>query len=167
MSWACAFDLDGVLVDTYEAVKRSYKRVGITMPRDAWGKPWRSWLPGMCGDAVDALAVHDAKNKVYPEMLRTYGQALPLSDVAQCLLNAGQTMVILTGASETAAYAALDMLGMHRPNIHCEMTVDDKAAALLDMVEVGYESGVYFDDQDNVIIPRGWQRVRVGHAGTR
>lgn len=86
------FDLDGTLVDTREAVRRAYEYAGVTMPADAWGRPWHEWLTG-----PDASRKHAVKNQVYMKTLGLFGRPLPLLQ----LVEEGGYPVI-TGASHIA-----------------------------------------------------------------
>ncbi len=83
------FDLDGTLVDTRDAVREAYKRVGVTMPDSAWGKPSSAWLP------IPWLVKQ--KNVHYLKCLEMHADKLPLFDYAQ-----REKCPIITGASRQA-----------------------------------------------------------------
>lgn len=91
MNCIYVFDLDGTLIDTQKAVREAYRIIGVEMPADAWGRPWKEWLN-------DPFA-HQCKNDVYPKMVAMHARALPLFDHAT-RLNAP----ILTGASPGAVH---------------------------------------------------------------
>lgn len=111
------FDLDGTLVNTYEAVRRAYLEVGVEMPTDAWGQPWQEWC---------SPVQHAAKCLVYPEFVRRYATRLPLYDFAR-----DTRAPVLTGASLEAVRAVQQCFGPL--NIRgVEQTITDKITALGD-----------------------------------
>lgn len=61
------FDLDGTLVDTRPLVVEAYRRAGVIMPDDAWGKTAEEWLP-QC-TRFNWRHVHDRKQQFYAELL--------------------------------------------------------------------------------------------------
>lgn len=132
-----AFDLDGTLVDTKEAVTEAYKTAFRivegsldNMPEDFFGKPASAWLKNP--------EVYRVKKLLYPDFLRRLAKPLPLAKLYS--LEGG---MILTGASIQAAQEVL---------IACELppwkggawgcTTRDKVE-MLNAVET---PGIYFDD---------------------
>ena len=135
-----AFDLDETLLDSRKAVYEAYHHVGVEMPLDAWGKPWRNWL-----DDEDA---HDAKNYVYPEFLQKFGRPLPLRDL--CVAN--PSSLILTGASKEGASRSLEFLGLDvLDNRFFHSLSRSKKIETLRKITWSQGKGLYFDD-DKVTI---------------
>ena len=85
------FDLDGTLVDTRQAVVEAYRAIGVEMPEDAWGKPYREWLP------QPKWQLHEQKAVVYPTTLARFGKKLGLYDFVKA-----KGYPVLTGASYSA-----------------------------------------------------------------
>lgn len=98
------FDVDGVLVDSRQAVYESYREAGIEMPDDAWGKPWYQWLPHV---TKNPSGIHELKNAAYLRRIAN----LPLlsgADVAQRLVKDKSCKVaFVTGASRSATEGIL------------------------------------------------------------
>lgn len=106
------FDLDGCLIDSKKAVCEAYKHVGIEMPEDAWGKPWREWLPKESGSFTKAMNDHLGKNLAYRDMILLYAKALPPTGFAKWLLDEGVRVSICSGASRDAIEHSLKFLGI-------------------------------------------------------
>lgn len=90
------FDFDGVLVDSKENVFEAYRRVGVQMPEDAWGKAWWEWLPQMVGSDETAMQLHNAKILAYGNLPFTL---LPAAKTFWRIVKAGLDAYLLTGAS--------------------------------------------------------------------
>lgn len=85
---ALLFDLDGTLVDTWEANYRSYRdslaEAGFACPRQAFapcfGGHWRDFLPLLAGGADEALLqrIHRRKQELYSAHLGTVRVNEPL-----------------------------------------------------------------------------------------
>lgn len=161
MTVCSIFDLDGVLIDSRHAVRAAYERVGVTMPLQAWGRPWREWLIDACeGDENEARRVHNLKNEIYPEMVRRHARQLPLAGYIAALDEKSLPCWVITGASNDAAEAALNFLGLDLGLLNaCELDTRAKERWIAEIAK-HYTVGVYFDDQ-HVIVPRGWALVRV------
>lgn len=151
-----AFDMDGTLVDSREAVTAAYRDVGINLPRDAWGKPWQEWLPAMVGPgtlaetAERAQALHSAKNARY----RNHGhllRPLPTLDVLRYYAAHRARVVVLTGASVEAAIHVLAKLRVSDlvVQLNCGMTLNEKARTLKVLTHTYGGTGIYFDDDLN------------------
>lgn len=158
VSYCWAYDLDGVLIDSRQAVREAYAAAGIIMPVDAWGKPWHSWLPGLVGnDMRRARRVHIRKNALYPIQLALLGKPLPLAENVRHELCHGRPTYLLTGASYQATRCALEILGLENmPILEVEASQGTKTAAL-SRLAVRYPHGTYVDDQDGVTVPEGWR----------
>jgi hypothetical protein len=160
----CAvFDLDGVLVDTRQAVYHAYAEAGVVMPRSAWGSPWQSWLIDLCDHDPDrASDVHDHKSGVYPAMLKKYAVALPLSYYFNSLQRRGFPVFVITGASLEGASAAMKIGKIDTENLYdYGLTTRQKTKTLAYFSANLFDVGVYYDDQDGVKVPDDWAAVKV------
>jgi phosphoglycolate phosphatase-like HAD superfamily hydrolase len=124
-----AFDLDGTLADTREAVKQAYIRAGADAALvDAnWGKPWRTWTDG---------ETHARKNTIYLRDTIGLVKRLPPMNMF-----ANKFSIIVTGASLVAAEAVCKKLGIRPRNIFPELTAEGKANLLDEM-----HPGIFIDD---------------------
>jgi len=95
MRWL--FDMDGTIVDTHRALRMCYRKAGITMPEDAFGKRWQEWCPE---------DIHREKIRLYPNFLREYVRILPAADLLRLTRGA-----VLTGASHQAVNAVQFIIG--------------------------------------------------------
>lgn len=143
-----AYDLDGTLVDSREAVVQAYRRAGLEPPPDFWGRTAKEWN---C-----PAEVHRRKNALYPDTLARFGRRLPLADLYD--LTGG---VVLTGASYEAALAAMWFLGMtvRLDRVFASCTLEVKLETLRRLGG----PGLYFDDDPTTCarvreIP-GWQAL--------
>jgi len=121
-------DLDGTLVDSKLAVIEAYRAAGVEMPFYAWGRPWQEWL--------DDETVHTRKNRVYADMLRKYGEPLPLYRVA-----VQRGFPVITGASAAAVAVVTQTFGALNVAL-TGATLEDKALWLHDHAK----TGLYVDD---------------------
>jgi len=128
-----AFDLDGTLVDSRDAVLKSYRAAGVEPPKDFWGKPWREWL-------ADKKA-HDHKNLEFGKIdtLKTV-RRLRTMDLFQ-----QDHSLVLTGASFEAARAVLAFYDLRPKSLFTELNVQAKVDTLKAL-----EPGIYFDDDKAV-----------------
>lgn len=140
------FDLDGTLVDSKELVVASYKAIGVTPPKDFFGKSWKEWLKG--NDTHTAEELHRAKNDYYIALIPRHLKPLPLLKLYKSLMRydtVGLTYapVIITGASLDATKAVLENLGLSNVayNVHTEMSVEDKIRWM-----IGRCPGIMFED---------------------
>jgi hypothetical protein len=92
------FDMDGTIVDSYLAVRAAYKKAGLALPEDAWGKTAAEWD---CPQAV-----HEMKKRLYPTILRSHGRRLHAADLLEIVHGH-----VLTGASIEAVDAVRKFLG--------------------------------------------------------
>lgn len=129
-----AFDLDGTLADTREAVLTSYRAVGVEPPLDFYGKTWKEWL----NDAT----LHHRKNAHYI----AHGVKLvkPTKMVELMKLVDG---FVITGASAAAAEAVLEHIGLPMAFVYPELTKEGKAQILNT-----YQPGIVFEDSLNVAL---------------
>lgn len=144
------FDLDGVLVDSKDMVKRAYAEVGVYMPDYVWGLPWQSWL----GDP----SAHEAKTAVYLDMITDEGVTeLSGVDVARRVRTEGLGRVmVLTGASDESTELVLTSLDLADIDWSTGQTRDGKARMLQGLIQDGHEV-VYVDDDEDAV--RHFQRT--------
>ncbi len=143
------FDLDGTLVDTRAAVKEAYRRVGVTMPDDAWGVPWTAWLK--------SKSLHENKAKAYPRCLKEFASKLPLFDFAQ-----KHQAPIITGASTLAVQAIEKEFGQLNI-IKTYASRQEKIKWIINICDGTFKvptgagnrvEGVIYVDDDEVVIAR-------------
>lgn len=131
-----AFDLDGTLVDTRQAVLRAYMDVGVTPPDDFFVRPWHTWLTSY----ENNQAKHDAKNARYRELMHLV-RPMPLLELFRELSR--HNKVVLTGASKDAVHTIYTHFDIKCSKTLWGLTVDQK---------IGYmnsfgDRGIMFEDQ--------------------
>lgn len=156
------FDLDGVLVDTRDAVCQAYKQAGVDMPDDAWGKPWTDWGPDYCKqNDLDPDIVHRLKNHWYSREAQNLVRGLPPLWVAHELYEDDRDVRILTAASYVAYRATchltqpIPLLGSICPD-----------RAKFEILKTLNATGVYVDDRP-IDVPHGWELVQYDDGMTR
>jgi FMN phosphatase YigB (HAD superfamily) len=158
------FDIDGVLIDSRDIVKESYKKAGVDMPNEAWGHPWQSWLPNVAGSYYEAAQLHSKKTEIYVELLKNDGtarkHALPFAEIARALERDPVTNVYyVTGASNDAATSILKELGLNVQNlVGSSLTTNDRESILKKLDA----TGVYVDDRiegQGPALSAGWNFV--------
>lgn len=148
------FDLDGVLIDTQELIRKAYRKAGANPPPDFFSLGHHDWIPEEI-----RYDVHVKKNREYLRRLRAGDyRVLPPWDTATMLWEAGigEMVGILSGAPRSTVEA----LQMSCPNwpfdfCRCAYLPEEKT----DWLSGVYEGGVYVDDQSYVTMPEGWRRV--------
>lgn len=147
-----SFDLDGTLVDTRDAVRRSYRIAGVEMPDYAFGLPWQEWLPQLVDDTLEATQIHQTKTSIYLDILNSDGpppfKILPATLIARKLLSDRENRLhsigvsVITAATSVATLRILDLIGL-KPSITCSNVTLLERLKHLDT----YPSGtVYVDD---------------------
>lgn len=149
------YDLDGTLLDSRDAVRRAYAEVGVTMPDDAWGRPWQTW----CG-----VEPHSRKVVVYDRMLKA-GEVstFPSLDVVREQLARNEHVGILTGASHEAVRAFIRLHDIHGVALlGWSMTRPQKKHVLHSLRYNGNTPHItYIDDEDTAsIVPSTGRFVR-------
>jgi len=86
MSTHVACDLDGVLIDSHEALRLAYAQAGAS-----------NWKPNTPWKMFATEHQHEIKNRLYEGCLRSHGRLFPLARVADEL-----EWDIVTGASDQA-----------------------------------------------------------------
>jgi hypothetical protein len=138
------FDLDGTLFETKELVIESYRRAGILMPEDAWGKSVHEWLPQRVGRQWKTI--HEWKNTHYIKLLRMNPPAR--SSAASAMIDlalSGVECYILTGASTEAAKELLSGFQPYHYSLvgtHCDL--EAKTTRVKNLGQPG--NTVYVDD---------------------
>jgi len=130
---ALLFDLDGTLVDTWEANYRSYRdslaESGIACSPQAFapcfGGHWRDFLPLLAGssDQQLLLRIHQRKQVLYPSHLATVRVNAPLIALLRAAHPAWSTGLVTTASRGNAALL-LDHLGIAEA-FDCIITGDD------------------------------------------
>lgn len=155
-----AFDIDGVIADTRDAVKESYRIAGVTQPDDVWGISWKLWLPALTDEPE---AVHTLKQEYYEKILASGGvKRLPGADIAQALKAAGHTVAFVTSASQRSARGALSAMGLPTASLMgWELSYVDRVRTLQFLSAVNKDA-VYFtyvDDREEgarIAADAGW-----------
>ena len=141
-----AFDLDGTLLDTREAVHLAYVQAGVTPPVDWWGLPWQAWL-------TDAAA-HERKNAIYEGLVHTHVRPLPLLHLANAHPH---DYYILTGCSARAYSALARHFALQPKDVFLSLTLERRVERLRQLGA----TGLYFDDHPTtarvVQQQTGWQ----------
>lgn len=91
------FDMDGTIVDSIRAVKEAYKRAGLVLADEAWGKTSKQWK---CPPDI-----HKMKVALYPTILLRMGRRLHAADLLTAMDGS-----VLTGASMGAVEAVRGFL---------------------------------------------------------
>ncbi len=130
---ALIFDLDGTLVDTWEANYRSYRdslaESDIACSREAFapcfGGHWRNFLPLLAGtvDQQHLLRIHQRKQVLYPGHLATVRVNAPLVTLLRTAHPAWTTGLVTTASRDNAALL-LAHLGI-ADAFDCIITGDD------------------------------------------
>lgn len=141
-------DIDGVLIDSRELVVESYRRIGVNMPLDAWGHPWKTWLPGAVGSYDLAAKLHAKKTEEYVEVLKSGAvrkNALPFAQIAAALESTStNTVYYVTGAAEPVALTILSELGLKTSNLLGSGVSTDERLRIMRNI---HDSGTYIDDR--------------------
>jgi len=134
---ALLFDLDGTLVDTWEANYCSYRdslaESGIACSRQrfapCFGGHWRDFLPLLAGSSDEQLLlrIHHRKQALYPDHLATVRVNAPLIALLRAARPAWTTGLVTT-ASRSNAALLLAHLGI-ADAFDCIVTGDDVALA--------------------------------------
>lgn len=137
-----AFDLDGTLVDSREAILSAYHLAGANPPPNFFMLSRDQWLVG-----PSAEEVHKAKNKIYIKSIPTMVRRLPLMDLYEALCWEERVEItILTGASREAARAVMKAHSRkpyYKNDMICGITVSEKIAWMNDG-----DIGIMFEDQE-------------------
>lgn len=151
------FDVDGVLVDTRELVRRAYAEVGVIQPDYAWHQPWYNWLPGLAGGYALAKEVHTNKNIAYINLISVLGvPELPAATLVKSWPILTNVLAMSSG-SEFAVYAVLRAVGLHKMQVlGTGLSEEAKNDVLCQVVE----PGVYIDDSEFEPAAPGWRTVR-------
>ena len=156
-----AFDVDGVIADTHALVRLAYRRAGVEMPIEAWGRPWREWLIELCGDADKAHHIHSRKTRFYTGMLQEgLATPLPACNVVRRLVAMRHDVHLITSASPAAATALLLAVGLPLKILYGSgLTKVMKVDALCKLDKCG----TYIDDMAvgaDIADAAGWSFVR-------
>jgi hypothetical protein len=164
---AVIFDLDGVLIDSYELVLRAYRLAGVVAPDDVLAREGTSWLAdSLDGDESAAHRVHALKDVHYLDLVGGESvRYLPPTTIIPQL--ADHTLGVLSGSP----YGTIATLQARRPDIWyplCESGVCHDAlrtTAKMQLIAAlslapRFQHGVYVDDQDRFInLPSTWRFI--------
>jgi hypothetical protein len=129
-----AYDLDGTLAYTREAVLTAYRAAGVEPPSDFFGKPWREWLQDE--------EIHRLKNAYYAQFCAKHIIPTKILDLYQ---RTGG--MIITGASREAAEVVMTAIGINPEIVCCELSKTQKVEYLNDFVRLtGTAPGIVFED---------------------
>ena len=156
------FDLDGVLLDSRDAIINAYENAGTPAPDDILEQEGTGWLEKCVGKAL-AKTIHDKKNEEYVKLLSNgLIPILPPLQTAIRLQQFGYVVGLMTGApvGSTDAFK-LRCLCQHRVwpfDVAVEaVTTQQKMQQLSDLDS----HGVYIDDQDRLVnVPDGWRFIK-------
>ena len=124
-----AFDLDGTLLDTYDAVKEAYFLAGCTPPADFFQRSWQEWLKDE--------SVHDRKNTIYARLIEEKVTQTFLVDIYE---KCGSRIILSSCSAE--AFVSLEKVFNLRPDlIRTGLSLDQRLEELIDL-----GTGIYFDD---------------------
>lgn len=144
----CVFDLDGVVIDSLELVKESYRRAGVDPPDDIFAREGVDWV---------TPEVKLRKDQFYLRGLTTV-LLLPGFAAARQLRVLGHDVRCLSGAP-------VGSLNRLRPRFNrwwpfSSLSLDGtRTPAKMEILKVWGE-GVYVDDQVRLVdIPVGWRFV--------
>lgn len=132
-----AFDLDGTLARTREAVLLAYRMAGVEPPPDFFGKPWKAWLSD-----EDA---HRRKNLFYEQLAPAMIHPTNIVDIYRRTGGA-----IITGASASAVRTVLRAIGLiplpPAAEVHMELDMAGKAYVLNEKAD----TGIVFEDSPEI-----------------
>lgn len=133
-----AYDLDGTLAHTREAVLEAYRAAGVEPPPDFFGKPWREWLQDE--------EVHRLKNAYYAQFCTKHIKPTRLVDL---YYRTGG--IVITGASREAAEVVMTTIGINPEIVSCELSMVQKAEYLNNFTRLTKtEPGIVFEDSINI-----------------
>jgi len=137
------FDMDGTIVDSQAAVRKAYKKAGLVMPDDAWGKTAAEW------DCPPDI--HRMKERLYLAVLRSTGMRLHAADFLATVHGS-----VLTGASLAAVDAVQKFLRHKFPVVGAACDHDTKIMMLR---KAAQESRVIYVDDDYAFGKRALEEV--------
>lgn len=148
------FDVDGVLVDTFDLHKKAYAACGVDVPDYSFGRSWRDWLPQHVGSFEEAERINRRKRQAQLEMLQT--SDVPLlagADVIKELTLDGWKTALCSHSDLMALDAIVNRCGLAGIHLPRRSTGgNDKAWPIKKLVSelcTAYEPAVYVDDNDD------------------
>lgn len=158
------FDLDGVLLDTNEMIKDSYRQAGALPPDDVLGSEGTGWLEAQFG-VTEAQNIRARKSQLYLDSIaQQIPDILPPFIVAQWLYASGHKLWMLTAAPPGTA-ELFTRYYVKKPRMF-ETVIDniritDKMAFIRAHASI---TGVYIDDQRrsevDCCLPDQWRFVQ-------
>lgn len=155
------FDMDGVLIDSNDAIRDCYTAAGASPPDNVLAAEGTGWLAAQFGDRADA--VRKVKDGLYLDALSD-GRipALPPLRVAQLLHAYGWSLSVTTAAPPGSAQLFAQYY-VGTPRIF-EVVIDSlRVADRMMWLSAAYgpnSRGVYVDDNDRAsLLPAGWRFI--------
>ena len=127
------FDMDGTIVDSQKAVRIAYKKAGLVVPEDAWGKTAREW------DCPPDI--HEMKCRLYPAVLLSTGRRMHAADFLETVHGS-----VITGAGLPAVEAVRKFLRHDFPLVGHSCTHEMKMDVLRSEAAIGGITVFYVDD---------------------
>lgn len=147
------FDVDGVLVDTFDVHQRAYKQLGIDAPEYMFGRSWREWLPNHVGSFDEAERINRKKRTIQREELSRGVKLLAGVDVIKELKLDGWNVALCSHSDLVTLDLIINRCGLAGIYIpRRTVTGGDKAwtmQQLLKEVRGRYEPTVYVDDNND------------------
>lgn len=149
------FDVDGVLIDSANLIRLSYRMAGASPPDDVLARERTGWLAGQVGAAL-APEIHRRKNGYYLRGLREVPFLPPLLTASHLALEGYEV-----GAVTAAPHGTIDALRRRiAPWPFVTATDGMRTSEKMRFLPVLASEGVYVDDQDRLIdMPDGWRFV--------
>jgi hypothetical protein len=130
-----ACDLDGVLIDSHEALRLAYAQAGAS-----------NWKPNTPWKMFATEHQHEIKNRLYEGCLRSHGRLFPLARVADEL-----EWDIVTGASDQAVSLVRNVFNLNLRFCYANVKSIEERVELLK----GLGTSVYIDDcEENLKVIR-------------
>lgn len=121
-----ACDLDGVLIDSAEALRRVYAGAGVL-----------NWKPHTPWKMFATQEQHETKNRLYEDCLRSHGRLFPLARIAD-----EAEWDIVTGASDQAVSLVRNVFKLNLRFCYANVKSIEERVELLK----GLGTSVYIDD---------------------
>lgn len=147
------FDFDGVLIDSEQLIRESYREAGVEPPENFMSLGHHDWIV-----PEDRERVHARKNCAYLRRIRSGPfSILPPWKTAEMLQEAGQLVTVMTGAPMGTKWSLVNHDVSWPFTEFWEDRSPTRKAAFLKRCS---RAVVYVDDQEYVKIPPGCKFVK-------